>query len=326
MASHVSVMARSYAWVIMKTVDLIYFNAGGGHRAAAQALKQVMLGYPWQVRLVNLVDMIAFVTVLTDMADHPPSFWMEPDQPQHLICGTAYAAKQALSMGCPPERIHRTSGMIMRPSFYEPSTLDRLAERRALGLNPDQPVGLVLFGGLGSAVMKRIAAKLPQTPLILMCGQNAALAKSLRAAKANAPRIVVEFTPDVAYWMHLADFFIGKPGPASLSEAVHMGLPVIVTRNTWTMPQERWNTEWVIANGLGVVHHNFCHVREGVDAIVGELPRCKRNVSRMQNQAVFEVPEILARLLDAASPAEPPLAGANPARLRSDPEKCVQHL
>ena len=184
--------------------------------------------------------------------------------------------------------------MIMRPSFYKASTLDRPTERQARGLDPDQPVGLVLFGGLGSAVMKRIAAQLPETPLILMCGQNAALAKSLRAAEASAPHIVVEFTPDVAYWMRLADFFIGKPGPASLSEAV---LPVIVTRNAWTMPQERWNTEWVIEHGLGVVQRNFNDVRAGVDAIVGDLPRWKSNVSKIQNQAVFEVPKILTKLL-----------------------------
>ena len=42
----------------MKTVDLIYFNAGGGHRAAALALERVMQGEHWQVRLVNLVDML----------------------------------------------------------------------------------------------------------------------------------------------------------------------------------------------------------------------------------------------------------------------------
>ena len=42
----------------MKTVDLIYFNAGGGHRAAAQALEQAMLWRPWRVRLVNLTEVL----------------------------------------------------------------------------------------------------------------------------------------------------------------------------------------------------------------------------------------------------------------------------
>lgn len=34
-------------------------------------------------------------------------------------------------------------------------------------------------------------------------------------------------TPDIAQVMQLGDDFEGKPGPGSLSEAVHMGLPVI---------------------------------------------------------------------------------------------------
>ena len=57
--------------------------------------------------------------------------------------------------------------------------------------------------------------------------------------------MVVGYTTDVAHYLRLADFFIGKPGPGSLSEALHCGLPVIVTRNAWTMPEERYNTDWV---------------------------------------------------------------------------------
>ena len=39
---------------------------------------------------------VPFVTVLTDMADHPPHFWVEPGVAQHLVCGTAHALQQAL--------------------------------------------------------------------------------------------------------------------------------------------------------------------------------------------------------------------------------------
>ena len=44
----------------IKTVDLVYFNAGGGHRAAALALERVIHQQqrPWQVRLVNLMDVL----------------------------------------------------------------------------------------------------------------------------------------------------------------------------------------------------------------------------------------------------------------------------
>ena len=57
------------------------------------------------------------------------------------------------------------------------------------------------------------------------------------------------FTKEVPRYMQLADYFIGKPGPGSISEAVAMRLPVIVERNAWTLPQERYNADWVRETG-----------------------------------------------------------------------------
>lgn len=243
---------------------------------------------------------VPFVTVLTDMADHPPHFWIEPDLSQHVVCGTDHAVSQALAAGCDPSRVHRSSGMILRPEFYDQPPIDRVAERQRVGLDAHTPTGLVLFGGTGSRVMKAIAARLPDTPLILLCGHNAALAESLRAMPARAPRVVVGYTNGVAHWMRLADFLIGKPGPGSLSEAVQQELPVIVTRNALTMPQERWNTEWVRNHGLGVVQRSFSTVRAAVDEITSDLPAHQVRVRRMENRAVFEVPQIIERILEPA--------------------------
>jgi 1,2-diacylglycerol 3-beta-galactosyltransferase len=41
-------------------VDLIYFDAGGGHRAAANALRQVMEQQkkPFEIRMVNLQEVL----------------------------------------------------------------------------------------------------------------------------------------------------------------------------------------------------------------------------------------------------------------------------
>ena len=58
-----------------------------------------------------------FVTVLTDIADYPPHFWIER-QDQHVICGSEMAAQQARELGIPPDHVLRTSGMILNPRFY----------------------------------------------------------------------------------------------------------------------------------------------------------------------------------------------------------------
>ena len=369
----------------MTTVDLIYFNAGGGHRASALALQSVLReqGRPWEVRLVNLFEVldpsgrfkrltgkapedwynqrlargwtlgmahelkilqglirlahptlvrklrrhwqrtrpdlvvslipnfnralyesliaalpgVPYVTVLTDLADLPPHFWIERDQSQHFVCGTPRAVQQALALGHSEDRVHATSGMILRPEFYRPATLDRAEEQRRLGLDPQRPTGLVLFGGHGSKAMLGIAERLSDTQLILVCGHNQALAERLRAQPSTARHVVIGFSSDIPAWMRLADFFIGKPGPGSVSEAVQLGLPVIVVNNAWTMPQERYNADWVREQRLGIVIGSFRGVDSAVAQLLDGLDAYRARVDRIQNRALFEIPDILARVL-----------------------------
>ena len=369
----------------MKAIDLVYFNAGGGHRSAAVALDTVIreLGLPWAVRLVNLFEVldprdvfgkttgmkpenyynarlargwtlglgqelkilqalirlshkslstqlrrhwlktqpdlvvslvpnfnramyqalaaarpgVPYVTALTDFADTPPHFWIEPNQAQHVICGTPKAVAQARGAGYDDNRIHATSGMIIHPDFYQPLKFDRRAERVKLQLDPERPTGMVMFGGHGSKAMGRIARRLDDTQLILVCGHNCALADELRAMTARAPRAVVGFSTQIRYFMQLSDFFIGKPGPGSISEAVQQRLPVIVVRNAWTMPQERYNAEWVQEHGAGVVLDSFKAIRQGVAQVTGRLDDFRAGVTRIQNRAIFEIPDILGRIL-----------------------------
>ena len=44
----------------MKRVELVFFDAGGGHRSAANALQQVIRqkGLPWDVNLMNLQELL----------------------------------------------------------------------------------------------------------------------------------------------------------------------------------------------------------------------------------------------------------------------------
>jgi len=44
-----------------KAIDLVFFDAGGGHRSAATALKQVaeQQGRDWDIRMVNLQHLLA---------------------------------------------------------------------------------------------------------------------------------------------------------------------------------------------------------------------------------------------------------------------------
>jgi 1,2-diacylglycerol 3-beta-galactosyltransferase len=252
------------------------------------------------------------VTILTDIADYPPHFWFEPQQ-QHYICGSDKAMRQARAMGIGFDHIWRVSGMIVHPRFYVSPPLDRGPERLRLGLLPDLPAGLIMFGGYGSADMLDIVRRLDEaelaTQLIAICGRNLRLAASLRALKKRIPCLVLDFTNDVARYMHLSDYFIGKPGPGSLSEALAMRLPVIVERSGRTMIQERFNTEWIDENEVGIVVPSFSKVAGAVRAMLSPARRSRflSRIDRMNNRAVFETVEILDRLMP---PALPPHSGA----------------
>ena len=372
----------------MPVVELVYFNAGGGHRASSLALESAIAraGLNWQVKRTHLFEVLdpnarfrhwtgmepedvynkrlargwtlglsqelrvlqqmirfghrslvqsltqywsesapamvvslipnfnramadalavaqpasPFVTVMTDLADCPPRFWAEPQTQQILVCGSPYALAQARASGIAPHRTWGVSGMLLGEQFHQVQALDRDKERAALGFDPSKPVGLVLFGSEGSKAMLPMAKRLSDTQLIVACGRNAALATAMRAMKRNAPTVVLDYTREMARYMQLADFFIGKPGSGSLSEAVHMGLPPIVVRNAWTMPQERYCTDWVRDNKLGLVLPSYKRIDAAVDKLLQQLDQHKRATVRVHSRAAAHVPQVLAQILESS--------------------------
>jgi UDP-N-acetylglucosamine:LPS N-acetylglucosamine transferase len=170
----------------------------------------------------------------------------------------------------------------------------------------DRPTALIMFGGNGSfRATQTILGQFEKAELgiqsIVMCGKNDKLFKSLAGRPGCHP---VRFVNNVADYMRIADFFIGKPGPGSLSEAVHMGCPVIVERNANTLPQERANVEWVRDNGVGVVVRSF---RKDIAAagarMIRDLSSYRANISANipENRAVFEIADIVEQILAGAA-------------------------
>jgi UDP-N-acetylglucosamine:LPS N-acetylglucosamine transferase len=387
----------------VQRIECGFFDAGGGHRAAATALQMVIETQrcPWEVRLTNLQELMdpldivkkyagiriqdvyntmlrrgwtlgspqllrvlqftirmyhrptvrlleahwketqpdmvisfvphfnralgesfsaafpgrPFVTILTDIADYPPHFWIERQQ-QYLICGSDRAVEQARSMGHSDDKIFRASGMILHPRFYDAPVANRVAARERLGLRPGLPTGLVLFGGHGSNVMLEIAERLDKSPLdlqlIFVCGKNEKLANALLARKSRVPCFVEGFTTRVNEYMQLADFFIGKPGPGSVSEALAMRLPVIVECNAWTLPQERYNADWIVEKEVGLVLRSFDKIDGAVAQLIDPpaLARYRANAAALHNRAVFEIPEILEKIFERSRGASPVNASA----------------
>ena len=248
-----------------------------------------------------------FVTIITDLADFPPHFWIEPNPQQYVIAGTERAVEQARALGHDEAHVFETSGMILRPDFYVTEESDPVKLRADMGLRADLHTAIVLFGGHGSKVMYDITERLDKASLplqlILICGRNEALAAKLRARQWKMPVHVIGFTKEVPKLMRAADFLIGKPGPGSIAEAMVRKLPVLIECNAWTLPQERYNTEWVKKKQVGIVLKSFNDVVKGVQEMLepANLARFRANVAAQNNRAIFEIPEILATLLGEGS-------------------------
>lgn len=385
----------------MRKLTIVFFDAGGGHRNAAEALKATLESqrHPWDVSFLNLQELLdsidvirratgiriqdgynlilrkgwtrptpqllvllrglvriyhkqvvavlekhwrnnpanmvlsviplfnralaesikraspatAFATLLTDLADCPPHFWMEQES-EFLICGTERAEQQAFAMGHAPHRVFRTSGMILKSTFYGKRSVDVPVERARMGLDPEMATGIVLFGGHGAPVMSEIAKRLNESrnpvQLIMICGHNQPLFEELKAMRTKRPMLLEGFTREVAHYMSVADFFIGKPGPGSISEALQFDLPVIVERNKKTMPQERYNTEWVVENRLGIVLSSFSEIASGVERMLGPatFAELRANARAYTNMAIFEIPAILEEVVERHVPYSVPVS------------------
>jgi Glycosyltransferase family 28 C-terminal domain len=374
-----------------RRVIIVFHDAGGGHRSAAEALKPVLENQrrPWQVEILNLQELLdrfdllkqliglriqdgynlilrkgwtrltpqllpvlqgmihlyhrptvtllaeywknhpadvvlsviphfnralqeslqktspqtAFATLITDLADYPPHFWIERES-QYVICGTEKAQQQAFAYGHDRNHVFLASGMVMKPKFYEKRSINRGEERKRLGLEPDRPTGVVLFGGHGSSamldIMRRLNAGSAKLQLILICGKNQKLFNAAKRLQTRFPVFTEGFTQDVNYYMALSDFFIGKPGPGSISEALQFDLPVIVECNGRTLPQERYNAQWIMERRLGIVLSSFRKINEGVENLLDSaaFAAFRASASAYKNQALYEIPEFLEEILE----------------------------
>ena len=79
-----------------------------------------------------------------------------------------------------------------------------------------------------------------------------------------------------------------------------MKLPVITECNASTLVQERYNTEWIEKNQVGIVLRTFRNIDKAVAELIQpeNLTRYRANAASINNKAVFEVVGILNKFLE----------------------------
>jgi 1,2-diacylglycerol 3-beta-galactosyltransferase len=188
--------------------------------------------------------------LITDWTEMLGGLWFPSQSNYHAICGTKIAAQQARRLAGGAPQVHAMSGLLIRPEF--PAARRAPASKAALGLDPGAPVVTVLFGAEGSARMLELASALTHlshgAQLVFICGRNTELADRLRHLSLPYPAHILGFSDALAAYLSVSDLFIGKPGPGCVSEALAVGVPMLLDRSQ-ALPQEKSVVDEVQASG-----------------------------------------------------------------------------
>lgn len=185
---------------------------------------------------------------LTDFLPH--GFWIHQGVDRYCVSSET-ALEDLVKMGVDRSRIVVT-GVAIRPEFGERN-----------GVAGSHPGGgplrrvLVMGGGLGlgpiaEAVRALVAIPQPDLRVTVICGTNTSLRQQLRDLFGADSRIaVVGFTSEVAGHMAESDLLVTKPGGITCSEAMALGLPMLLLS---PLPgHEEDNAAYLVQTGAAVV-------------------------------------------------------------------------
>jgi len=171
------------------------------------------------------------VTILTDIADTRRTSGSSA-RISISICGSDQAVEQALALGHPETKVHRVSGMILNPRFYETRAAPAASAARRARVWIRS--GAARWGWSYSAARaRRKCSRCPDYPdrnWLLICGHTRSWRLGLRRFR-QAPGFSIEgFTGKCRATCSSRINFIGKPGRQHQRGGA-MRLPVIVERN-----------------------------------------------------------------------------------------------
>lgn len=122
-------------------------------------------------------------------------------------------------------------GIPVRRAFT--SDMSKSEARKLLGLSEKDTYFLIAGGSIGAGSLKQFVKYLTnrlkkQEHIIVICGKNDSLRRSLEKTYRNTPKVsILGATDQMAAYMRACDLLYSKPGGLSSTEAAVMGIPLV---------------------------------------------------------------------------------------------------
>jgi 1,2-diacylglycerol 3-beta-galactosyltransferase len=127
--------------------------------------------------------------------------------------------------------------------------------------------------------------------LVIVAGRNAALRAQLEAQPWQHKTHIYGFVENMPVLMRGADILISKAGPATITEAAAIGIPMIL--NGAIQHQESVNADYVVAQGAGLYVTDPRRVAEALTGLMrdeGRLAALARSVQQLaQPDAIWRI-------------------------------------
>ena len=245
---------------------------------------------------------VPLALVVTDLVDTQPYMWYTPGicaQAAWVSAPCGEARQQAEGAGA--ARI-LDSGLLLHPKYADPGlrALSRRDARLSLGLDPEAMTVLVSMGGYGGKTMEDLVDGLEQVgqgwQVVAICGRNEILKRKLEGRPKGRHKLkAVGFTDQFQTYLRAADLMVGKPGPASLLEAVAAATPLVLDAAA-AMPQEEPNASLAERHGMALKVSRRKDLPAAVAALVADPGRRR---AMEEAQRAYPLPDAGRSLVEA---------------------------
>ncbi|MED4599894.1 glycosyltransferase [Paenibacillus validus] len=211
-------------------------------------------------------------TILTDFVLHNRWLYSIPDR---FYVATEDLRREMIERGIPGDII-TVSGIPIREPFYETSRPREDGE--------SEPSVLIMAGAYGVLRdLKKITGQLLSAAGVrihVVCGKNDKLKNELQASFAADPRVrLYGFVDDIHKLMSRSSCIVTKAGGITLSEAIHINVPIIIFK---PFPgQEKENASYLSDQGVALIANEISELTRQAKAILTD----EKMANAMKNRA-----------------------------------------